>query len=73
MTFCVDLHCSITAIHRLPAKAVREPLFPWEPWGAREEKDGMKAKRTRGNDIKGEKEKRGNGLARIVTHMKKGP
>lgn len=45
LTFCVVFRLTLLnhQVHRLAAKVVREPLFPWVPWGAMGEKDGVKA------------------------------
>lgn len=45
LTFCVVFRLTLLnhQVHKLSAKPVREPSFPWVSWGAMGEKDGVKA------------------------------
>lgn len=43
LCFFLRLMLPSPQVHRTSAKAVRAPLFPWVPWGASQEKDGVKA------------------------------
>lgn len=74
-------------VHRLSAKVVREPLFPWVPRGATGEKDKVKAQESvreqnqnwkkeenregKSNERDGETEEWGNGPAETVARHMK--